>query len=108
MWQQLMAPWRNGIAGLKRHAQAYSPQRMRWFLAGLVITAVVGVGLVGLRLKLAGYGLLGVWFFPLADYLTVCLLRRNWGWLLSELVGALAGFLLVAGTMLGCGLVWGD
>jgi len=57
---------------------------------------------------LAGYGLLGVWFFPLADYLTVCLLRRNWGWLLSELVGALAGFLLVAGTMLGCGLVWGD
>lgn len=108
MWQYVFDPWRRGIAEFKAAARGYSPRKMHTLGGWLLLVLVVGIVLIGINRASWGYGLLGLWFFGVADYLTVWCLRCRWGYGLSLIEGALAALVIVALVMISCAMVFGD
>ncbi|MDT7013433.1 hypothetical protein [Levilactobacillus namurensis] len=108
MWHELWRPWREGAASFRRWADEYSPRRLHWFGLGLIVALILGIGLITARATTWGYGLLGVWFFPLADYLTLQFLRWHWPSVVSLIVGTLLGAVVTMAVMLGCAFVFHD
>lgn len=108
MWKILMAPWMRGAQQFRERAQQTPTRRLRQWGGGLVVLLLLGAGLVDLRLTTWGYGLIGLTFFGLADYLQLCWLRRYHSYWLGLLVSSGAAFVIVAAESLGLALLFHD